>query len=71
MEERKATEEVFRGDPDTNKHFVHVGHALGLVRIKDLHLGKLEDLRNQVKEPNTNERTSKPEPDVVGGHATE
>jgi hypothetical protein len=35
-----------------NQHFKAVGYALGLVRMKDLHLGTIEDLKQQVKEEN-------------------
>lgn len=46
-----VTAEVFSGDPNqTNQHFKGVGLALGLVRIKDLHMGKISDLKQLVKE---------------------
>lgn len=72
MEERQETEAVFRGDKDSNDHFEHIGLVLGLVRIKDLHLGKIADLREQLKESKANERTNdKPEPGSAGGHTSE
>src|ERR1039457_1802124 len=39
VEERQATEEVFRGgvNETVEQHFKHIGLVLGLVRIKDLH----------------------------------
>lgn len=53
QEEASETTTVFQGDVgNTNNHFRSVGLALGLVRIKDLHLGVIEDLRQQIKEQN-------------------
>jgi hypothetical protein len=50
-EEQAATVEVFQADPDkTNNHFKAVGMALGLARIKDLHVGKIIDLQELIKE---------------------
>jgi hypothetical protein len=76
VEERQATAEVFN-DTEGNKHFVAVGRALGLVRIKDLHLGKITDLEQRLKQQDQDqqhERTSnadsKPEPVDDGGRDT-
>lgn len=51
MEQASATAEVFDGKVENvNEHFKSVGRALGLVRIKDLHMGKINDLMMEVKE---------------------
>jgi hypothetical protein len=59
VEEVQVTNEVFAGDPTlTNQHFKNVGLALGLVRVKELHQGLIEDLKEKVNpdettQPNT------------------
>lgn len=62
-EEQAATAEVFQAEPDPgNQHFKAVGMALGLARIKDLHVGKIADLQELVKEqqpPNEEQPTTK------------
>ena len=71
VEERQATEEVFRGgvNETVEQHFKHIGLVLGLVRIKDLHMGQIVDLETTVQELAQNERTNnKPEPGDAGGH---
>ena len=54
MDEAAATNLVFQGDSErTNEHFIAVGKALGLVRMKELLLGKVADLKTQLKDENT------------------
>ena len=60
LEEAGATDRVFRGSLEpVSEHFKEVGRALGLVRIRDLHLGLIEDLKQQKKESDENETTPK------------
>ena len=49
VEEQQATADVF-SNTDTNVHFKYVGLTLGLVRIKQLHLGEIEDLKLQTND---------------------
>ena len=76
VEERQATGEVFRQGSanvaiNVPEHFKWIGLTLGLVRIKDLHLGKIDDLEQQLKEQSTqkqNANTTRPEPGSADGH---
>ena len=73
VEERQSTEEVCRGgvNESVEQHFKHIGLVLGLVRIKDLHMGQIADLETTVKELTQNERTNeRPEPGEPGGHTS-
>ena len=49
-EEVAATAEVFQRLEPVSEHFKCVGFALGLVRMKDIHIGKIQDLEQQLKE---------------------
>ena len=52
--------DVFNGDASlSNEHFKGVGLALGLVRIKDIHAGKITDLKQAIEESKPDENTSK------------
>jgi hypothetical protein len=54
MEEITVTAEVFQCDPEkTHTISKASGQALGLVRMKDIHMGKIQDLLTQIKENET------------------
>jgi hypothetical protein len=52
VEEITATAEVFQVLEPASEHFKNVGLTLGLVRLKDIHLGKIKDLEETIKEQN-------------------
>ncbi len=54
-EEITAAAEVFQGKHDSNEHFVNIGRALGLARVRDAHAGMIEDLETKLKETNATE----------------
>lgn len=47
-----VTADVFNETKDVHAHFKFVGMALGLVRVKSLHLGMIAELEQQIKETN-------------------
>jgi hypothetical protein len=60
-EEVAATAEVFQIDPEkTHTIAKSSGLALGLVRIKDIHIGKIKDLEEQLKEIQEQDNAKEP-----------
>jgi len=45
-----ALEELTTDETETNKHFKLVGITIGLARIVKIHTGRINDLKEKVKE---------------------